>query len=403
MSPSSAAPARRTVPPRRVLIAHNAYRQRGGEDGVVAAESEMLRARGHEVELLLRHNDAVDASRAAGRARALRDCVWSPSGAAAMREAIERFRPDVVHVHNTLPLLSPAVYWAAAACGVPVVQTLHNFRLACPQAMFLRDGRLCRDCVGHVPLPAVLHGCYRGSRSQTFAVAAMLTTHRVLGTWTRKVRRYIALSRFCREQLIAAGLPPEKIRVKPNFCTAPAPHPAPAPGAARPFLFVGRFVEEKGVLVLAEAMRSEPALECDVLGDGPLRARLEGNPRLRLAGWQDAAQVSAHMSRARALLLPSITFEPFALVTVEAFAHGLPIIASGVGTPAEIIEHGRTGLLFEPGNAQDLAQKMRWALAHPQEMDRMGAAAREEHARHYSAQVNYEQLVDIYEDALALA
>jgi glycosyltransferase involved in cell wall biosynthesis len=401
MSPSPAAAA--ATWPRRVLVAHNAYRQRGGEDGVVEAESSMLRERGHEVELLLRHNDAVEAESVAGRARALRDCVWSPSGYAGMRAAIERFRPDVVHVHNTLPLLSPAIYWAAAACGVPVVQTLHNFRLACPQAAFLRDGRVCQDCVGRVPLPAVVHACYRGSRSQTFAVAAMLTVHRLAGTWNGKVQRYIALSRFCRDQLVAGGLPFEKIRVKPNFCaTAPA-RPAPAPGHARPFLFVGRFTEEKGVHLLAEALRTDDRLECVALGDGPARAALQGTPRLQLPGWLEAAAVSAHMGRARALVLPSITYEPFALVTVEALAHGLPIIATGVGTPAEIIEDGRTGLLFEPGNARDLAAKMRWALEHPQEMERMGQAAREVHARLYSVQVNYRQLVDIYEDALGVA
>jgi glycosyltransferase involved in cell wall biosynthesis len=392
--------------PVRVLVAHNSYQQSGGEDAVVEAETELLRAHGHELATLRRDNDGIPTEGLGQRLRAARDCVWSADSAEAMRACIRHFRPEVVHVHNTLARLSPAIYWAAAASGVPVVQTLHNYRLACPQAMFLRAGRICQDCVGRPPLPAVAHGCYRGSRSQSLAVATMLTTHRLIGTWSRKVRRYIALSRFCRDQFVAAGLPQEKIRIKPNFAGAgsSAPPPAvPEPSDRAPghFLYVGRLSPEKGISVLARALEHDAGLRCDVIGTGPAAPALAGLPNANLAGWQERAAVARHMDEALALVVPSIWFEPFGLVAVEAFARGLPVIAANIGSLPEIVTPGRTGLLVEPGDPQDLARKMRWALEHPSEMRRMGRAARTAHEERFSAQENYRQLVEIYQDAIA--
>jgi len=391
----------------RILVAHNSYQMPGGEDGVVTAEIALLRSRGHEVEALLRHNDELAVRGMADRVRAARDCVWSANSAQAMRAAIRRFRPDVLHVHNTLAILSPSIYWAASASGVPVVQTLHNFRLACPQAMFLRDGRICQDCLGRVPLPGVVHSCYRNSRAQTLAVAVMLTTHRALGTWSNKVSRYIVLSAFCRDQFIAAGLPAEKICIKPNFALAPASpklvegnHPG---NAEEKFLFVGRMTPEKGISVLAQTLRSDESLSCIGVGDGPAKAELGDIQGATATGWLDAPAVSQRMHKALALVVPSICFEPFPLVALEAFAHGLPVIASRIGSLPEIITDGQTGLLFEPGNARDLAQKMRWAREHPAQMRRMGEVALTVHEKRFSAQENYPQLIGVYQDAIAVA
>lgn len=384
----------------RVLVAHNSYRLPGGEDGVVAAEVRLLREHGHDVETLFRDNRELGSSGLLAGARAARDCVWSADSAQAMRAAIRSFRPDVVHVHNTLAMLSPSIYWAAAECGVPVVQTLHNYRLACPQGMLLREGRVCRDCVGKIPLPGVVHRCYRESRSQTLAVAAMLTVHRSMGTWAHKISRYIALSEFCREQYVAAGLPGHKIRVKPNFSVAPAADRPNEAGQERDLLYVGRMSPEKGISVLARALRSDGSLTCTVVGDGPERASFERDSGTRASGWVSADEVSQYMHRALALVVPSIWFEPFALTTIEAFAHGLPIIGSRIGSLPEIITDGRTGMLFEAGNAADLAQKMRWAQENPEEMRRMGDAARRTHEERYSAGVNYRLLTSVYDDAI---
>jgi glycosyltransferase involved in cell wall biosynthesis len=384
------------TPPARVLLVHNAYQQRGGEDAVVEAEAALLREHGHEVMLYTRHNDEVQG---ASRLALARDTLWSPRTGRDLQALISQHRPDVVHVHNSFPLVSPSVYWAAARAGLPVVQTLHNFRLLCPQALLLREGRLCEDCVGRVPWRAVQHGCYRGSAVQSAAVAGMLQLHRGLGTWQRKVTLYIALNAFCRDKFIEGGLPGERIRIKPNFVDLPAPAPHPREG----FLFVGRFSLEKGLAVLAQALAlAPPGTAVHAAGSGPDAPLLEGAPGVHPLGPLPPAAVYAQMARRRALVLPSIWYENFPRTLVEAFANGLPVIASRLGAMATLVEDGVTGLLFQPGDAADLAAKLAWADAHPAEMQRMGDRAR----RHYEAELtgpaNLRQLQAIYSEALAL-
>jgi glycosyltransferase involved in cell wall biosynthesis len=381
--------------PLRVLIAHNAYQQRGGEDSVVEAEAALLRDYGHAVFEWRRSNDELAAL---GRARAAAQTLWSRDSHAEAQALIERHRPDVVHVHNTFARLSPSIYWACARRGVPVVQTLHNFRLACPQAMLLREGRVCEDCLGRLPLPALRHGCYRGSRAQTAALAGMLVLHRALGTWQHKVTRYIALNDFCRAKFIAAGLPAHKLRVKPNFVDF-AP---PRAGTARAgLLYVGRLAEEKGIALLAEALPQVPPARLRVLGSGPLQGLLENQPQATLLGPQPMNRVHAEMATAAALVMPSIWYENFPRTLVEAFAAGLPVIASRIGALAELVVHGETGLLFEPGDAQDLARQIAWAVAHPQALAHMGERARAVYEAQYTPQRNHALLREIYEEAIA--
>lgn len=386
--------AHAATPPARVLLVHNAYQQRGGEDAVVEAEATLLREHGHEVTLYSRHNDEV-----AGLSRLAlaRDTLWSPRTGRDLQALISQHRPDVVHVHNSFPLVSPSVYWAAARAGLPVVQTLHNFRLLCPQALLLREGRICEDCVGRVPWRAVQHGCYRGSAVQSAAVAGMLQLHRGLGTWQRQVTLYIALNAFCRDKFIEGGLPAERIRIKPNFIDLPAP----APQSREGFLFVGRFSLEKGLAVLAQALAlAPPGTALHAAGSGPDAGLLEGAPGVQLLGPLPPAAVYAQMARRRALVLPSIWYENFPRTLVEAFANGLPVIASRLGAMATLVEDGVTGLLFRPGDAADLAAKLAWAEAHPAEMQRMGDQAR----RHYEAELtgpaNLQQLRAIYAEAM---
>ncbi|MBC8058873.1 MAG: glycosyltransferase, partial [Rhizobiales bacterium] len=232
----------------RVLVVHNAYQQHGGEDGVVAAEIALLRRNGHEVGEMRRDNHEIET---ASRARVAVETLWSNQTHAQALALLERERPDVVHVHNTFPLISPSLYWACAKAGVPVVQTLHNFRLACPQAMFLREGKVCERCIGKAaPWPALVHGCYRESRVQTAVVVGMLALHRTLRTFERKVTRYIALNEFCRAKFIEAGLPAQRIAVKPNFVDAARPQRL---RARHGFLFVGRLSPEKGIDTLRAA------------------------------------------------------------------------------------------------------------------------------------------------------
>src|SRR5437773_765730 len=226
----------------KILVVHNYYKQAGGEDQCVAAEVEMLQAHGHEVTQYVLHNDAIDRM---SRLEVATRTIWSRRAYREIRELIHSHRPEIAHFNNTFPLISPAAYYAARAEKVGVVQTLHNFRLLCPNALFFRAGRVCEDCLGKsIPWPGVVHKCYRGSRAASATTAAMLAVHRMLGTWREAVDTYIALTDFGRQKFIEGGLPPEKIAVKPNFV-----HPDPGPGAGTGgyAIFVGRLSEEKGL------------------------------------------------------------------------------------------------------------------------------------------------------------
>jgi glycosyltransferase involved in cell wall biosynthesis len=378
----------------RVLVVHNAYQHRGGEDTVVEAEIALLRSRGHVVESYFRSNDDVAGMPSLALAR---HTLWSPRTPHDLAELIRRFQPDVIHVHNTFPLISPSLYWAAARAGVPVVQTLHNFRLMCLNALFLREGKVCEDCMGHLPWRGVARACYRGSQAASAALAGMLTLHRGLGTYRHKVARYIALNEFCRGKFIEGGLPAERVVVKPNFVDFDAPGSASRAG----LLFVGRLSSEKGVATLAEAMALRPEAGLRVAGDGPDAGLLDGLAGVTRLGSLPGDAVRQEMSRAVALVVPSIWYETFGLVVIEAFACGTPVIVSRIGALAELVRDGETGLLFEPGNARDLADKLAWALAHPEQMALMGRNARAQYEAEFSAEVNYRRLMEIYAGVLA--
>ena len=379
----------------RVLVSHNVYQLPGGEDTVMQSEVELLRRHGHQIEVFLRHNDALEKASAA---RAAVQSMWSIPVAREFETQLRTFEPDVVHVHNTFPIMSPAIYWVADRLRIPVVQTLHNFRLLCPQAMFLRDGKVCEDCLGQVPWRGAMRGCYRDSKLQSTVLAAMITFHRAIGTWSSKITRYIALNEFCRQKFIAGGLPAEKISVKPNFVDFDAPTETNRHG----FLFVGRLTEEKGASVLASATKLLPSksIEVRVAGVGPDAKKLLGIAALTPLGTLNLEQIHQEMLHATALILPSICNESFPRTLVEAYGSGLPVIASRIGALAELVTEGITGLLFDPGNAQELADKMEWARLHPQEMAEMGHFARERYEAQFTAEHNYQQLIAIYEQAI---
>jgi glycosyltransferase involved in cell wall biosynthesis len=376
----------------RILLVHNTYQHRGGEDSVVEAEIELLAARGNQVRLFGRHNDDIAGI---GRASLALQTQWSRASARALSGEIASWGPDVVHVHNTFPLISPSAYWACAVARVPVVQTLHNFRLLCPQAMFLRDSKVCEDCQGKLPWRAALHGCYRDSRAQSSVLAGMLILHRALGTWRNKVTRYIALNEFCRRKFIEGGLPAQRIVVKPNFVDCAAPLEC----KRQDFLFVGRLSAEKGIECLALSAKLA-GVRLRVAGTGPEEARLRDVPGAVVLGSLNSNAVYEEMERAQALVMPSIWYENFPRTLVEALAHGLPVIASRLGALPDLVQDGVTGLLFEPGNAQDLAAKLRWAQEHPGEMAVMGRNARARYEALYTAERNYTQLMAIYLGAI---
>jgi glycosyltransferase involved in cell wall biosynthesis len=380
----------------RALIVHNLYQHAGGEDAVVREEVGLLRRNRVEVEVYERDNAEIgDMPRAAAAVQT----IWSSKTSREVSAFIERFRPDVVHAHNTFPLISPSLYFAASRLGVPTVQTLHNFRLFCVQAMFLREGKVCEDCVGALPWRGITRRCYRGSATQSAVMVGMLGVHRAAGTYSRRVTRYIALNQFCRDKFVAAGLPAERIAIKPNFIDLPPPTEQRRQGG----LFVGRLSPEKGVSTLAAAAATSGVGTIDVVGTGPQDTELRGAPGLRLLGWREPEETYERMRSAAFLVMPSLWYENFPRTLVEAFACGLPVIASRLGAMETLVRDGVTGLLFEPGNARDLAGKLAWAGSHPGEMRLMGIAARAEYEASYTSKINFSRLMEIYRDAIQCA
>lgn len=386
--------------PLRILIVHNRYQIRGGEESVVDAEIALLRAHGHAVLLYERDNhDVAKQSRLA----LLRDTLWSSSSHADVTRLIQEFRADIVHVHNTLPLVSPSVYWAvdSAPGGVALVQTLHNYRWFCPKATLLRDGKICEACVGRFAWRAVVHRCYRESAVQSAVMATTFGLHTALGSLHRRADRIIALSEFARDKYVLNGFPAARMAVKPNFVPDAGDPPGAASADRTGFLYVGRLSEEKGPHVLVEAAAMAPELRVDIAGGGPLAPQLARCDNIVYSGTVTSESVQDKMRHASMLVLPSLCYEGLPMTLVEAFCNGLPVLASRLGPLATLVKDGVNGLLFTPGDVRDLADKMRWAAAHPEAVRQMGVAARQTYLAHYTPESNYRQLLAIYEDAIA--
>lgn len=388
----------------KILVCHNIYQRPGGEDQVFADETALLEAHGHEVVRLTVHNDDVTGRGKIGLAV---DTLWNREMYRRVRATVERERAEVVHFHNTFPLLSPAAYAAARHGGAAVVQTLHNYRLLCPGSLFLRDGKVCEDCLGRrVPLPAVRHKCYRNDRAASAVTVVMLTTHRALGTYQRSVDLYIALTEFSRNKFIEGGLPGERIVVKPNFVGTDRGVGDGAGDEQGAFgLYVGRLDEGKGIEVLLSAWSKVPGTpRLKILGDGQLaplvRAAAERDPRIEWLGRRPIDEVYRTMGEAAFLVMPSVWYEAMPRTLVEAYSKGTPILGSRLGAMAELIEPGQTGLHFTSGSADDLAGQVSWAFQHPHKMLGMRAIARRTYEQKYTADENYRQLRACYETAL---
>ncbi len=380
-----------------VILLHCRYRERGGEDEVFAAELDLLRSHGWApLPVVL---EPADVATLRGRLRTGLQAVWSREWAARIGRLCRQTRAKIVHVHNYFPTLSPAVFRACAEAGVPVVHTLHNYRICCPNALLLREGRPCHACVGkRFAWPGVVHGCYHGSRAETAAVAAISGVHRAMGTWTGKVDGYIALSEFSRRTFIEAGLPEEKIFVKPNFH---APDLGPGDENGGFVLFAGRLADYKGVMTMLEAWEGvDRRIRLLVAGDGPLAGAVgkavRDRPNIEWLGRRSKGEVLTLMKRATALIHPSLSYENFPLAIVEAFATGLPVIASRRGAAAELVEHGRTGRLCAAGQSESLAAEVNWIHSHPRARAAMRSAARAEYLEKYTAEKNYQRLMEIY-------
>ena len=384
-----------------VLVIHNRYQQAGGEDTVVEAEIDLLRRAGHRVLRYERDNSEIAAYAAPRRASLLFTTSWSAQSYHAIRELIRRHRPQIAHCHNVLPLVSPSAYYACRAEGVPVVQTLHNYRLLCPAGTLFRQGQRCNGCADH-PNRSVWRGCYRNSKPQTATVAAMVGCHRLAGTWTRVVGAYVAPSRFCRDMHARAGLPSQRIFHRPNFL---AVDPGRRVERGSYALFVGRLTVEKGVLEMLAAWRELRHVPLRVVGDGPLHQQASklidsASLNVKLVGQRSHEETLAEIKGARFLVFPSRWHEPFGLTLLEAAACGVPAIAARVGAVPEIVSDGRTGLLFDAENFEELVHAATWAWEHPGPLDEMGEQARRAYLENFTAEQSYERLMQIYRSIL---
>ncbi|MGC9157428.1 MAG: glycosyltransferase family 4 protein [Terracidiphilus sp.] len=386
----------------RFLVAHNRYRFSGGEDAAVRAEIELLREHGHIVELLEEDNEAIHGL--GGRLAASASVFYSRRSRRRIQEAIGDFRPDLLHVHNWFPRLSPSIVLAASAAEIPVVQTLHNFRMVCANGLLFRNGAVCTDCLGKsLPLAGIVHGCYRDSRAGSAIVTAAYGFHRLAHTWDG-VDLFIAVSGFAREILIRGGLPAEKIAVKPNFTRAESF--AAEKTRENAVLFVGRLSPEKGIRTLLAAWETGlMPLRLKIVGDGPLREEVERRAAsgrgIEYLGRQPHEAVFRAMAKARILVFPSACFETFGLTIVEAFAQGTPVLASDHGTARELVEEGATGFRFPPGDAAALAAAVQ-RFPGGEDYERMSARCREVFLSRFTAEANYARMMEIYARAIGL-
>lgn len=384
----------------KILQVHNFYRQPGGEDRACAAEYRLLTERGHSVTQYLAHNDALGSMTLI---EAGVKTIWNHKSFQEIGALIRREAPDVIHAHNTFPLISPAIYYAAAAERVPVVQTLHNYRLLCPGGTFFRHGRVCESCLGSfAPYRAAVHGCYRDSRPASIVTASMLVSHKIAGTWKRKIETYIAVTDFSKRKFIEGGLPGDRIAVKPNFL---AEDSGPGSGSGGFAVFTGRLSEAKGLDVLLKAWeRLGSMLPLKIAGNGPLAGWLrERLPKMRGVEWMgscDREVVIALLKNATLAVLPSKSHEQLPMAIVEASACGTPVVVPALGSMNEVIVEGVNGIHFRAGDAQDLADKIEAILGRPSELASMRRGARLSFERNYTAERNYELLMRIYEDTI---
>jgi glycosyltransferase involved in cell wall biosynthesis len=381
----------------RILHVHNFYQLPGGEDQCFASTGAMLKDHGHEVVPFTVHNDAVATL---GKVATVTTAIWNGTTYRQLRRLIRTTRPDVAHFENTFPLVSPAAYYACHAEGVPVLQMLHNFRIVCPSAILYRDGRVCEDCLGKgFAWPSIRHGCYRHSRLGSAAVATMTTVHRAIGTWRREVDAACAPNSFVRAKFIEAGFPPATLHVHPYFLSST---PDPGDGAGGYALFAGRLTPEKGIRTLLSAWEKlGPDVPLKVLGDGPeansVAEAASRCPWIEWLGWRPVEEVQSLTGSAKFAVIPSVWYETFNRMHLDAFSKGTPVVGSDLGSMQAIIDHRRTGLLFRPDDPDNLIQQVRWLLNSPAEVyAQMRAAARQEFEARYAAKASHDRLMGIY-------
>lgn len=375
---------------------HNRYLIPGGEDQSSAAEAALLARHGYQVELLEEDNRRVEEL---GKARTALRTLWSSESLKRVETKLREERFDLLHVQNFFPLWSPSVYYAAAHAGVPVVQTLRNYRLICTNAIFFRENHVCEDCIrSFMPWRGIVHACYRESRAASSVVAGMVGWHKLIRTWQKRIHVYIALTDFAREKYVAAGLPAERIVVKPNFID---PSPAPGRGGGGYALYVGRLSAEKGIATMLEAWKSaQDPMPLKIVGQGPLTGLVQdvarASERIEHLGSKSLPEVLKLMGNAEFLVFPSEWYETMGRTIMEAFAVGTPVLVSKLGPMATMVTPNQTGFHFVPGNISELRERVEWCSRNLGEVRALRTNARAAFEASYTGNANLERLLAIY-------
>jgi glycosyltransferase involved in cell wall biosynthesis len=384
----------------RVLAIHNYYQQRGGEDQCFEDEVSVLQAQGHEVRSLTVHNDSIEGR---SKLRVARQSIWNSTAYDQVFTLTQEYKPDIVHVMNAFPLFSPSIFYAAKKSGTTVVHEVQNYRMFCANALLMRNGKHCEDCIGkRFALPAIVHRCYRNSSLGSATLAISSALHRRWQTWDHAVDLFICPSVIARKILIHAGLPEQRVRVKPNALNF---DPGMGSGSSDAFVFVGRLSPEKGLKTLFAAWQADSTLpSLKIIGDGPDSSLVQqftaNDSRVEWLGRQPLEKLLEVVGEAQALIMPSLWNETFGRTTIEAFSKGTPVIGSRIGGTAELIDEGQTGWLFEPGSASELLSRIRLSMRlDVQQKSLMRAAARRKFLENYLPLNNYQELIQCYEHA----
>lgn len=385
----------------KILIVHNYYQIQGGEDTVVENESSMLKENGHEVIFYTRNNDEIKSRGMLGKIKLFFESIFSIKTYGEVEKIVKKEKIDIVHVHNTLPLISPSVYYAAFKAKVPVVQTIHNFRLICPAATLTREGMICEQCIQSGLGPAIKCKCYRNSYLQTLSIVTMLKIHRILKTYQR-INGYIALTEFNKKKLLSLVNDEKKIYVKPNFAKCTSNTEYEERKVENYFVFIGRLDRLKGIDLIIESWKDIKQTELIVIGDGPLKKELAGYIKdnkinnIKLLGFMKREEAFEILKKAKAIIMASQWYEGFPMTIVESFSLGVPVIAGDIGNLGSIITHNKDGFLFKYRSKEDLKEKIEMLINDNELNEKLNIGSYKTFIENYDDKINYKYLNNIY-------
>jgi len=380
----------------KILQAHNYYQQAGGEDTVVAQEKELLEKNGHQVSTFYKQNDDIENLTKFKKLRMVKDSTWSKNTYKEVDRLLKNKKIDVCHVHNTLPLITPSIYYACKKNKVPVVQTLHNYRLICTNGLLMRDGQICEDCLGRSAYGAIAKKCYRNSAIQTYVVARMLQKNKHMGTWTNQVDAYLCLTEMAKQKFIDHGLPENKLKVKPNFFSI---EPKAKNKKEHYLLYAGRVTQNKG-LELIKKLANDISIKIKIAGDGEMVEEFRNIPTIELLGRKTHEETIDLALNAQAVLFPTTLYEGMPMTIIEAFALKTPIIATEIGASKSMIRNKETGLLFPLNSYPDFYNCVNFCLENPLKVNEIVKQAYQEYVDKYTPESNYKLLLSAYQDVI---